>query len=502
MKNTISIKLLHLGMISFLILAFFSNCKKEPSSPVHLHQLLAGEPTQTSVILQARLAASDSLIDLDIPGSPGYGQFQLAEDENFNTILTSEWIQAQPENDFVLKTTVKNLLAGQHYYYRLVYGHDSVKTQKSRVQPFKTLAPETATGPVRFVMVTGMNYTRFYAGQGSAQGVDAYEGEDAPLGFHAFDAIRKLNPDFFIGNGDNVYYDQPLPGVSKADSLDEMRACWHRLFAMPRLRDMLALVPTYWLKDDHDHRFDDSDTVAFNKLHGSLPSNELGIAVFKEQIPVVDPAKEDAVTYRTYRPNQLLQIWMVEGRDHRSPNTLPDGPDKSVWGETQKKWLKKTLQESDAVFKILVSPTPMVGPDDSYKSDNHTNQKGFRHEGDAFFAWLKENNFLEKNFYIICGDRHWQYHSIHPSGFEEFSCGALIDQNSRIGRSPGDPESTDPEGLIKQTYTQTERSGGFLQVNVQPGEEGQLPQIVFEFYDEYGELLYQLGKPAKNTEKS
>jgi alkaline phosphatase/alkaline phosphatase D len=188
---------------------------------------------------------------------------------------------------------------------------------------------------------------------------------------------------------------------------------------------------------------------------------------------------------------------MVEGRDHRSPNAMPDGPDKSVWGETQKKWLKKTLQESDAVFKILVSPTPMVGPDDSYKSDNHTNQKGFRHEGDAFFTWLKENNFLEKNFYIICGDRHWQYHSIHPSGFEEFSCGALIDQNSRIGRSPGDPESTDPEGLIKQTYTQEERSGGFLQVNVQPREEGGVPQIAFEFYDEYGKLLYQLEKTAK-----
>ena len=42
------------------------------------------------------------------------------------------------------------------------------------------------------------------------------------------------------------------------------------------------------------------------------------------------------------------------------------------------------------------------------------------------------------------GDRHRQYHSTHPSGFEEFSCGALIDSDSRTGHLPGDPVTTDP----------------------------------------------------------
>lgn len=89
---------------------------------------------------------------------------------------------------------------------------------------------------------------------------------------------------------------------------------------------------------------------------------------------------------------------MVEGRDYRSPNALPPGPEKSIWGEKQKAWLQQTLLESDAVFKILVSPTPMVGPDDLRKQDNHTNPLGFRAEGEAFFQWLKENNFLQKIF--------------------------------------------------------------------------------------------------------
>ena len=67
---------------------------------------------------------------------------------------------------------------------------------------------------------------------------------------------------------------------------------------------------------------------------------------------------------------------------------MPDGPDKTLWGAEQIAWLKSTLLESDATFKLLISPTPLVGPDDAYKIDNHTNHKGFRHEGREFFKWV------------------------------------------------------------------------------------------------------------------
>ena len=229
-----------------------------------------------------------------------------------------------------------------------------------------------------------------------------------------------------------------------------------------------------------------------------MPSHELGVKTYLEQVPVVDPEEENPVTYRTIRINALLQIWMVEGRDYRSPNTMADGPDKTIWGETQKEWLKSTLLESDAVFKILVNPTPMVGPDGSSKIDNHTNLDGFRNEGDSFFKWLKKNDFQEKNFYILCGDRHWQYHAIHRTGFEEFSCGALVDQNSRMGVDPGDPESTDPRGRVKQPFTSPVPSGGFLKVDVKPGDNTDGDSISFVFYDEYGTELYRETKDSSN----
>ena len=99
-----------------------------------------------------------------------------------------------------------------------------------------------------------------------------------------------------------------------------------------------------------------------------------------------------------------------------------------------------------------------------------------------------ENDFLNKNFYIVCGDRHWQYHSVDPSGFEEFSTGAIIDANSRVGRPPGDPESNDPDALIMQFYTYEEPTGGFLHVTVSPGDT---PTATFRFFDEQGALMYE-----------
>jgi alkaline phosphatase/alkaline phosphatase D len=186
---------------------------------------------------------------------------------------------------------------------------------------------------------------------------------------------------------------------------------------------------------------------------------------------------------------------------------MESGPEKSLWGVEQREWLKRTLLESDAAFKILVSAGPIVGPDDAkqagkvygdhdeLKRDNHSDPHGFQYERDEFFSWLLENDFLDKHFYMVCGDRHWQYHSIHPTGFEEFSSGALVDANSRLGRNPGDPDSTDPEALIKQPFTSQEPSGGFLRITVTPGPE---PKLVFGFHDEKGELLYQVEKAAQS----
>ncbi|MCP5117849.1 MAG: alkaline phosphatase, partial [bacterium] len=356
----------------------------------------------------------------------------------------------------------------------------------------------------RYAIVTGMNYS-FFHHTGNKGRTKPYAGADKHLGYPGLASIHKLQPDFFVGTGDNVYYDHPGPR-GRAQTQHEMRKKHHEQYSQPRFLDLFRQAATYWLKDDHDHRFNDSDPVnpvlirtptraehypktnvhAGESGSGFLPSHELGVRVFREQLPVVDPRDPVAVTHRTYRVSKHLQVWFVEGRDYRSPNDMPDGPGKTIWGGTQKRWLKQTLVASDATFKLLISATPMVGPDGGNKRDSHVNINGFRHEGDEFFEWLKKNGFSPKNFFIACGDRHWQYHAVHPSGFEEFSCGALVDANAILGTFPGDKNSTDPEGKVKHKFHSPEASGGFLIVTVGPG-----PVAEFVFYDEFGKELYR-----------
>lgn len=480
-------------------------CQHKPDTQAfYLGQgLMAGEATATSVIVQARLTQHPEPVQGYSVGQSGFGNFEIGTDPEFLASSTSGQLAASPGNDFILKHQFSDLEPGTRYYYRLHFGPENKPENTSQTATFRTLPGAGSQAGVSFVAVTGMNYYHHHFGK--YEGAAAYAGEDKSLGYPALEAIRAIGPDYFIGTGDNVYFDHPNeqnferavrdgknphPGYFDGKEVTDeagMRRKYHLQFSQPRFRELFSGLATYWEKDDHDYRINDSDPYTEFPI-----SHELGIRNFREQLPVTPPSDSGAVTYRTHRMNQDLQVWLLEGRDYRSANAMQDGPDKTLWGKEQLEWLQRTLLASDATFKIIVSPTPLVGPDDAYKRDNHVNHDGFRFEGDAFHTWLRESGLIENGLYLVCGDRHWQYHAMHPGGVEEFSTGALVDNNARAGRLAGDSRSTDPERLIKQFYIQgtaEEATGGFLHVSV--GRSTGEPTLTFRFYDEHGKLLYE-----------
>ena len=475
----------------------------EPSPPIgNLQGEMAGEATDQSVILQSRLTEVKLNKEGDAPGTAGTACFEIADNPRMKRPRHTPWLKATAEHDFIIKTKVDGLKPRTRYYYRLVIGPAGEQSPVGPIRQFSTLAGEQSA-PVRFAVATGLNYGRFMQGPAD-DGRGGVTGDDRRLGFPAFATIRKLNPDFFISTGDSVYYD--IPQKMRAKTPDAMRRKWREVFLQSRAKELFSTVPTYWEKDDHDTRYDDCDATGDRK-----PSLADGIRVFNEQTPVVDPAEPSPKTYRTHRVSKDLQIWLTEGRDYRSPNAMPDGPEKTIWGAEQMAWLKKSLLDSTATFKMLILPTPMVGPDGPVKRDSHVNLAGFRHERDAFFRWVKEQQLVERGLLIICGDRHWQYHSIDPSGIEEFSTGAFVTNNARLGVKPGEKHSSDPEGRIKQPFTSPKPSGGFLLVTVTPMRwesapgprpEAQYRMIIsaearFDFHDEQGNVLYTVTREAK-----
>jgi len=479
MKRIVPQLLLACGV--FVVLQLVPSARAQ-SAGLHLAQgILAGEVTQTTAILQTRLTAVTALTDGDVAGIAGTGRFEIATDDTFRNPQRTAWLTATPQNDFILRAQVSGLRPGTPYFYRVIYGSNQTAARASTIGRFKTLPAPAVAAPINFVLTSCLNYAFFHEG---TKGQPGYQGADRMLGYPALEAVIKLQPDFCIINGDAVYYDHPVATTAKTQV--ELRRKWHEQYVQGRFVKLFERVPTYWLKDDHDYRMNDSDRTG-----DYAPSHELGIATFREQVPVVNPADPKAVTYRTHRMGRDLQVWFVEGRDYRSANALPDGPDKTIWGAEQKAWLQRTIKASDATFKILVSPTPLIGPDDGGKKDNHVNPRGFRHEGEGFFAWLKANGVAPGSFFVVTGDRHWKYHSKHTSGFEEFSCGAPNRENSRLGRAPGDPDSTDPQSLVQQLYTDKTPSGGFLRVALQPGSGPRAAQLEFVHHDDRGEPLYR-----------
>ncbi|RUL88259.1 alkaline phosphatase D family protein [Tautonia sociabilis] len=386
------------------------------------------------------------------PGAPGRVRVRYGTDPGLEGALATDWVEVDASTDFIHQFALGGLRPATEYHFAAeTAGPDGAPEHTPLLGRFRTAPPPDEPARVVFAMNT----------------CQMYKDVDHPDGFEIYEAIGRLSPDFLVTAGDIVYYDNEDP---RARTIPLARYHWQRMYGFPRHIELLRHLPVYFTKDDHDLLSDDCWPGLDPPFMRPMTFAD-GLRLFREQVPM-----GDGPSYRTFRWGKDLQIWLVEGRDDRSPNTLPDGPGKTIWGAEQKAWLRRTMQESDATWKLLISPTPIVGPDRENKRDNHANT-GFAHEGREIRRWLAEH--LPENAFILCGDRHWQYHSVDPeTGVQEFSVGAASDEHA--GGSPG----LDPE------YHRFHRlAGGFLLVVVD--RPGGSPTIAFQHRDVDGAIVYE-----------
>ncbi|MCA9011820.1 MAG: alkaline phosphatase D family protein [Planctomycetaceae bacterium] len=382
------------------------------------------------------------------PGKAGRIRLRYSRKEDLSNAVESAWVSVNASSDFIHKFHLDSLIPDSRYHYVIESAAVNATLVGNTLRgTFETAPLATIPGNLRFCVMT-------------CQG---YPDRDHKDGHPIYPSMLALKPKFLTMTGDLVYYDNDAP---RAVTPELARLHWERMFSLPRLIEMLRNVSTYWLKDDHDTLTNDSGPGA---TFGEMTFAE-GQNIFRQQAPMGEAG------YRTFRWGRDLQLWFTDGRDFRSPNKMPDGPDKTIWGAEQKAWFKRTVLESDATWKVLVSPTPLVGPDRGNKNDNHSNA-GFAHEGDEIRGWLKAN--VPNNFFVVCGDRHWQYHSVHPtSGLHEFSVGAASD--SHAGGTPGENKDYHRFHRVK---------GGFLSVELV--SHADRSQIIFQMRDVNGVVVYE-----------
>jgi alkaline phosphatase D len=372
-------------------------------------------------------------MDGAVEGSSGQIKIELITED---LVISTDWKFVSTYKDFTLKRKFESLKSNTKYQI-VIHGRKNEGSPVTQIKgEFITAPDNNDLASVFFTSSTCQYFWSF---------------DDSLRGFKTYDSMRKLHPSFHCQTGDYVYYDKPGPMVT---NVAQARHKWHAMNSWPSLADFYSKTPLYLQKDDHDLLRDDAGP--FSEPLGDL-SYEDGLDIWKEQVPIID------TPYRTFRWGKDLQIWVVEGREFRSYNKSPDGKDKTIWGKEQIEWFKKTLEASDATFKILVSPTPIVGPDRSKgKFDNHSNPS-FETEG----MWLRQY-LADQKVFVINGDRHWQYVSVDPqTGLWEFSQGPISDYHAQ-GWDADD---------IRPEHTFLRVKGGFLGVNVYRQKE----EAVIEF---------------------
>jgi alkaline phosphatase D len=385
-----------------------------------------------------------------LPGSGGEVQVEYRQ-QGVERWETAPWRPVRAEHDNTLQVRLEGLEPATNYVVRVTARPAADAPISDRMTGrFRTAPAPEVPFPVRFTVVTGFEFK---------------DADLEGLGFRIHPAMLKLHPDFIVPTGDNVYYDH---GAAWAQNLEEARWFWHRMFGLPSAVEFYRRVPAYFMKDDHDTLCDDCWPAMKTKRMGTLTFHE-GQQIFRDEVPMGER------TWRTTRWGKDLQIWLVEGRDFRDPNPMPDGPGKTIWGAEQITWFKRTVEASDAAFRLLISPTPLVGPDRKNKRDSYANT-AFASEGRGLRQFIAG----QRGMYVICGDRHWQYISVDPAtGLREYSCGPASDEHA----GGWDPQDVRPEHHYLNV------TGGFLSVTVE--RRDRLPTITFRHHGVDGSVLHE-----------
>jgi alkaline phosphatase D len=255
-------------------------------------------------------------------------------------------------------------------------------------------------------------------------------------GYRIFGPMAARRPDFFLFVGDTIYADIPcdkpgvVPGADfRARTLAEYRARHRYQHEDAPLQALLRSASVYAIWDDHEVRND------FSGPHDTLMPT--GRQALLDYWPIAPPPDEPTRLYRRVRWGRLLELFILDTRQYRSLNTDADGPDKTMLGAAQKRWLLDGVTGSDAVWKIVVTsvslsiPTGRPDARDSWTGVSAfglpLDGAGFVTERDAILEHLRKH--AVKNLVFVAADVHHaeviRHEPAPPWSFHEFVAGPL-----------------------------------------------------------------------------
>jgi alkaline phosphatase D len=346
-------------------------------------------------------------------------------------------LPATPGDDLIVRVPLDGLAPSTRHRYQVSKDGDQVEGA------FTTAPLPDAPARVRFLW------------SGDLGGAGLCRPSDGD--YRIFRAMARHPVEFFLFVGDTTYADVPCksdaaPGAAfRATTLAEYRARHRHNREDVAFQEFLRRTPVFAIWDDHEVKNDFAGTTE--------PLMPIGRQAFIDYWPVA--AGEDPTRlYRSVRWGRLLELFILDTRQYRSDNSLPDGPAKTMLGAAQRQWLLDAVPASSATWKIVVSSVPLAVPTgrperrDSWSNANifglaPDKGTGFVRERDAILRHFRERGV--RNLVFVGADVHHAElirHQPHRDwSFHEFIAGPL---SAATGRPRPLDERLGPRTIFAQ----------------------------------------------------
>lgn len=322
------------------------------------------------------------------------------------------------DDDFCVSLESPTLTPATRYQYRIFVNDEEDEYLKDQPPCYLNTAPDK---PTDFSVAFG-SCAKF---------------QDDPVQ-DIWRGVETVNPDLFFWLGDNVYIDSVHERV--------MQDCYQNQRSVLTAKNILRSIPQLATWDDHDFCLNDHDRRNTAK--------DAALKVFKQYW--ANPAYGQADNPGTYFQQHYagVDFFFIDVRYHRDPNDMPDDGSKTMLGREQLEWLKNSLAESDAAFKVLVS------------GSGWSTSKG--EAGDAWSSHLSERNALfnfiahenVSGVLLLSGDTHVGEFNCIPwtenGGYDFYE---LVSSPLAQKTQKGDWIARHPEIRLRQVYSRSNNFG-------------------------------------------
>jgi len=367
MRNTLG----QVSRRSFLVSTAATGLVAGSGLAVPFYARSADRPTFTHGVQSGDVDMSSGMIWTRVD-RPSRIMMEYSTTESFKNSLRLAPIDALAETDFAVKRLLADLPSDQDIFYRFVAADLAHINSVS----------EPITGRFRTAPASRRSVRFAWSGDTAGQGWGIDE-----TGMKTYATMARHQPDFFIHSGDTIYADGPMKDevVFKdgttwkntvlidekrkvAETLDEYRAQWKYNMMDRHVRELSAVCPTFYQRDDHEvvNNWSSAKNLKADDRYKEKSVSLLtarAARAFHEMSPIRYTPAEPGRVYRKIAYGPLVDVFFLDMRSYRGSNhdgmETEQTPESRILGEQQVAWLKQELSASKATWKIIAADMPL-----------------------------------------------------------------------------------------------------------------------------------------------